>query len=147
MKKIKLTNGKYAVVDNEEFNFLNQWKWYISNGYASRDIFIKGNRKCIYMHRLINNTKENFVTDHINRNKLDNRKSNLRNATGSQNGINRGLNKNNTSGYKGIIWRKDTKKWQVRIRVNYKTFYFGCYKNIKDAIKARKESELKYHKV
>jgi len=71
MKRIKLTQEKVALVDDADFEFLNQWKWfYHQTGYA---------KSCHrYMHRLINKTPKGFHTDHINRNKLDNRKSNLR---------------------------------------------------------------------
>lgn len=145
MKKIPLTQGKFAIVDDEDFEKINQHKWHFSHGYAIRDAGRRKNKKHIWMHRLLNNTPDNLITDHINRNKLDNRKCNLRTVDWHKNGTNRGLNKNNTSGYKGIIWRKDNKKWQSRIKFNYKQIYLGCFNNIKDAIKARRKAEIIYH--
>jgi hypothetical protein len=146
MRKIKLTRGKFAIVDDEDFEYLNQYKWYCSfYGYAVRDEGGRKNKKAIPMHRFLNGTPSGLVTDHINRNKLDNRKVNLRSVTGSQNCTNRGLNKNNVSGHKGVIWRKDIRRWSARIKTNYKEIYLGCFINIKDAIKARKKAELIYH--
>ena len=76
MKEIKLTKGKVAIVDNDDFEFLNIQKWYLSShGYA-----VTGKSPHQYMHRIINKTPKNLLTDHINRNTLDNRKINLRNA-------------------------------------------------------------------
>lgn len=149
MKKIPLTKGKFALVDDEDFDHLNQWKWYYSAiGYAVRDVHVpKGKKVCVYMHRQINMTPEHLRTDHINRNKLDNRKENLRAVDGSQNGINRGLNTNNTSGHKGVVWHKDSQNWGARIKLHYKTIYLGRYKELKDAIRARKKAELKYHAI
>jgi len=144
MKKIKLTKGKFALVDNEDFEYLSQWKWhYIRNGYAARHSKVnEKERGYIYMHRQINNTPSGLVTDHINRNKLDNRKINLRNATNSMNGMNRNLNKNNSSGYLGVFWRKDRKKWIAFIKVNYKRMHLGNFYSKIDAIKARRGAEL-----
>jgi len=148
MKKILLTRGKFTIIDDENFEFLNQYKWYCdAYGYAVRDVGGRKNKKHIHMHRIINNTPENFFTDHINRNTFDNRKSNLRTVTGSQNGINRGLNKNNTSGFRGVVWRKDIEKWQASLKLNYKTIYLGCYKTIKEAVDNRKKAEKEYFKI
>lgn len=142
-KKIKLTQGKYAIVDNDDFDKLNQWKWWVDyRGYAVRDVGGRKNKKRILMHRLINNTPKGLSTDHINRNKLDNRRKNLRTVNQSQNLFNTGLPKNNTSGYKGIQWYKN--RWVARIKVGYKSIYLGRYIKLQHAIKARKEAELKY---
>lgn len=97
----------------------------------------------IYMHALLNKTPTGFVTDHINGNKLDNRKENLRTATSSQNGINRGKQINNTSGHKGINWYANA--WVAEIKVNQKKIHLGRFKNIDDAVAARKAAEQIYH--
>ena len=71
MKKIKLTKGKYALVDDADFKFLNRWKWFYSwNGYAKRNSLVNENKKkhkWVWMHRVVNNTPTGFFTDHINR--------------------------------------------------------------------------------
>src|SRR2546430_16319669 len=98
-RKIKLTRGKYALVDLVDYEWLSQWKWYCSaRGYAARRLYPEN--KVVYMHRVI--IPEGEEVDHINHDKLDNRKSNLRPCTHKQNLRSRGLNKNNKSGYKGV---------------------------------------------
>jgi len=115
MKKIKLNKGTFATVDNDDFEYLNQWKWYINNnGYAIRTKytklgFKKYKMKKVYMHRVVNNTPDNLQTDHINHNQLDNRRINLRSVTNQQNAFNASLNKANTSGTKGVSWSKERK--------------------------------------
>ena len=151
MKKIKLTKGKYTIVDNEDFEYLNQWKWFFKDtGYAVRSEYMKlginrYKRWRVYMHRVINNTPDNLQTDHINHNGLDNRKTNLRTVTNQQNAFNAGLSSANTSGAKGVSWSKTRKKWCAYIHINSKAIPLGRFFNIKDAISARKKAELKYH--
>lgn len=143
MAKIKLTQGKFALVDDDMFEYLNQFKWFCdSRGYAVRDIGGRKNKKRILMHRLINKTPKNLVTDHINRNKLDNRKKNLRSVTQRQNTFNAKLSKNNKSGYNGISFYKN--RWVARIKFNYKIIYLGRFLHLEDAILARKLGEQKY---
>ncbi len=85
------------------------------------------------------------LVDHINHNGLDNRKSNLRLCTGSQNIINCFLIKSNTSGYKGVSWDKKNKKWLVVIRVNGRKTHIGRYACIKEAAFAYDVEAIKYH--
>lgn len=145
MKRIKLSKGKFALVDNDDFDFLNQWKWYVSwNGYALRRECVNGETKYIRMHRQINSTPDGMVTDHINRNKLDNRRSNLRTASKSTNGFNTELRSTNKSGHKGVYWEKWSARWRAEIKVNYKKKSLGRYKSMNDAIVARKRAEFKY---
>jgi hypothetical protein len=148
MKKIYLvTKGKIAIVDDEDFDFLNQWKWYCNvGGYVMRHEKQKNyKRNTIWMHRLINNTPEGFDTDHINRNKLDNRKNNLRSLLHGKNLMNMGSRKNNISGKIGVGWHAMGKKWRAYISLNGKYLHLGDYKYKKDAIVARKKGELTYH--
>jgi len=148
MKKIKLTKGKCAMVDDEDFEYLNQWKWNVStSGYARRILYVKGlgAQGNVYMHRLINETPVELFTDHINQNKLDNRKSNLRVVTKSQNGMNRGKSKNNQSGVKGIYWDSWAKKWRAEIMVNGLRIRLGRYLDLRKARDARIMGEKQYH--
>lgn len=122
MKYIELTKGKKTLVDDEDYEFINQHKWHLSShGYAVRttktpSVAGKRHGKMIGMHRVILNTPSDMVVDHINGNKLDNRKSNLRNCTQAQNCQNQGLRRNNTSGYKGVHFHKQRiNKWQARL--------------------------------
>ena len=149
-QKIELTQGKFALVDDVDFVWLSQFKWVFNNGYAVISKYAGGGSKnpkriTIYMHRLINKTPEGFETDHVNRNKLDNRRINLRMASKSLNSINRGLRKDNTSGHKGVGWEKKRKKWYAAIMINQKSKYLGSFKAIENAILVRKEAERKYH--
>lgn len=139
MKKIKLTQGKYALVDNEDFEWLNEVKWFFDGNYAARK-----SPKKIYMHRLINQTSRDFETDHINRDKLDNRKCNLRSVTSSQNSLNLTVRKDNRSGVTGVFWRKDRQKWSVYINKDGKRTYLGHHKTREEALKIREQVTKEY---
>lgn len=141
MRKIKLTKDKYALIDNEDYLELNQWKWsYLNGGYAVR---IK-KEKMIYMHRVIMNPPKNMDIDHKNGNKLDNRKSNLRIATRSQNFANK-MSKNRW-GFKGV--KKDNNKkerqFMARITCNYKEICLGYYLTPQEAAIAYNNAAVKY---
>lgn len=139
MKRIPLTQGKYAIVDDEDFEWLNRWRWkYHKDGYAVRTA--TGNRN-VYMHREVNKTPKGLLTDHINRNGLDNRRCNLRTTDYRGNALNTGLPSNNTSGRKGVTWNKNRNRWQAQINSKKETVYLGLFENIKDAINARKRAE------
>jgi len=84
--------------------------------------------------------------DHIDRNPLNNRKYNIRVATDSQNMMNRGIQKNNTSGITGVCWIKEKCKWKAQIKINRKNINLGYFSNFDDAVKARKGAEKKYFK-
>lgn len=145
MRKIKLPQGKFALVDNEDFEWLNQWKWNLNNkGYASRNIRAKGGYKRIYMHRLVNKTPHGFFTDHINRNKLDNRKVNLRTVSHNQNQHNLNIFVTNTSGFPGVSWNKAMKKWESYIWNKNKKIRLGFFKDIEQAYEKRLLGEKLY---
>ena len=147
MKQIKLTQGKVSIVDDADHKYLSQWKWCFEGRYATRQPSRKlGKRKPIYMHRFILNPSEGMEIDHINRNKLDNRRSNLRICIHSQNLINRGIQKNNTSGYAGVTWYKPLKKWMASIKVDGRFKNLGYFKNKEDAILMRQKLAKLYYK-
>lgn len=142
MKKIELTRGKFALVDDRDLSFLNQWKWHLSaKGYAVR----KPGNKCIFMHRVLNNTPEGLQTDHINKNKLDNRRKNLRTVNNQKNHFNMPLQKNSTSGFVGVSWSKEKRKWYAYITLNDKMVSLGRYLLKKHAIFARRKAERTHH--
>ena len=159
MKYIKLNKGKYAIIDNEDFEYLSQWKWYIGrNGhypfteYAKRNRHIADKSKEIFMHRVIlekNGVEiEGKLVDHINHNGLDNRKENMRTATRSENKTNGIRYSNNTSGTKGIYFENSDhfklKKWKAAISINGKWTNLGRFITKEEAIKVRKKAENKY---
>lgn len=150
MKTIILTKGKFATVDDEDYNFLNQWKWHYQNaGYACRAEWIGiingiEKSKCILMHRIILNTPSDKHTDHINGNRLDNRRCNLRICNRKENQRNQLKQKNTSSKYKGVYWDKTKNKWFAGIKINRKTKYLGRWKNEEQAAWAYNKAAKKY---
>jgi hypothetical protein len=109
--------GKYAIVSAEDYTELNNYIWYVNGcGYAIRNIVKDGKPKGILMHRQIMNTPDDKVTDHINGDRLDNRRSNLRIATRAENNRNTPGTKGSTSDFKGVGWDERQGKWGVRIK-------------------------------
>ena len=145
MKRIKLTQDKIALVSDIDYTYLNQWKWCYHQGYAVRN----SKHTTILMHRLILERQgfKNFKQgDHINRRRLDNRRTNLRIATISQNAHNQKRPKNNTSGYKGVSWNTKDKIWRAQIGINGKVIYLGSYHSKLKAAKIYNIAAKKYHK-
>lgn len=132
-KQISISNGKaYAIVDDEDFDYLNSFKWRLSAGYAKSDKSRgKKDGKRVFesylMHRLVNRTPEGLMTDHINRNPLDNRKQNLRTATSADNQRNHPKRRGTSSIYKGVTWDRLNNKWRVSIKVNGKSYHLGRF--------------------
>lgn len=149
MKEIQLTQGQVALVDDQDFEFLNQWKWHLKKDgdrkYAVRNLpLLNGKQKRLSMHRLIMCMPDDVVIDHINGNGLDNRKCNLRICTNHDNLKNRRVSSNNTSGFKGVSWHKRDKIWQSRIKVNQKYIHLGCFKDPKEGAVAYNNAATKY---
>jgi hypothetical protein len=137
-KEIQLTCGKVTLVSDCDYEFLSQFKWYYypargrSPEEAKTNVKLqngKWTRK--YIHQLIaKRMGVEGIMDHINHNRLDNRRENLRPATNSQNGANsRKRTKPCSSRFKGVCWDKAKKKWKAHIRVNRKRFHLGYFHN------------------
>ena len=146
MKRIPLTQGKFAIVDDDMFEYLNQWNWWADKGrntyYAARH---EGNKK-IYMHRFIMKAKNRRIfIDHINDNGLDNRKCNLRLCNAAQNIVNSRGRKNRSSQYKGVSWCKSINKWEAFITVDYKKTGLGYFIVEEKAARARDKAVLKQY--
>lgn len=138
MKTIQLTQGKETIVDDEDYEMLMQWKWYFNNGYAKRTTGKRTksiNQKTIYMHRVIMNSPHGMVTDHINMDKLDNRRSNLRICNGHQNSCNQGKPISNTSGFKGVSLIQG-KYHRARLCVLGKEYHLGLFQTKEAAYEA-----------
>ncbi len=152
MKEIELTQGFKALIDDEYFERLNQYKWCYhkgktnNTGYAKREEQKNNKSKVIHMHReIMNVTDPKVQVDHIDLNGLNNQKYNLRLVTSSQNMCNKCKRKDNESGYKGVSWRETNKKWRVRIQINGKRVHLGYFDNILDAAKAYETASKIYH--
>lgn len=123
----------YVVVD-KEFAHLDKYKWGLNKGYA--DTIIKG--KTIKLHQLIIGKKEGMFTDHINHDRLDNRRQNLRFVTPTQNSWNSSISKRNTTGYKGVKYHKVNKNWNARIGSKH----LGTYQTAIEAARAYNEAAV-----
>lgn len=127
-----------ALIDKEDIPKVINSKWCKDkNGYVK-------NSKQEYLHRILFNKTDLFI-DHINGNKLDNRKENLRICNNADNLKNRvKLPKNNTSGILGVRFREDRNKWYTEIQCNKEKIYLGSFSSLEEAIKARLNGELKF---
>lgn len=133
MKQITLTRGMFAIVDDADFDTLQKYNWQMhKHGYATR----KKGLGHISMHREIMNPPSGFDVDHINGNKLDNRRANLRICSRHENTFNQGLRSNNNSGYKGVSWRKQERKWIAQIQANGKRKTIGYFDSAIEAARA-----------
>ena len=142
MKRIPLTQGKFAIVDDEDYDYLMQWKWQARKShrtyYAVRTCYCfppnKATRHTIRMHRVIMDVPQGKETDHINHDGLDNRKQNIRVCTRVENGRNQRPRKNTSSRYKGVSVFET--QWRAQIGHNGKKKHIGLYRSEVDAAKA-----------
>ena len=131
-----------SIIELEDVDIVSKYKWYMtSQGYC------RNAKHKLFLHELIMGEYDSskYYIDHINRCRLDNRKSNLRIVDGSLNGFNKGMQSNNTSGHVGVSWSKSRNKWESHIKVNQKKKFLGYFNDIKDAIKAREDAEIEYY--
>ena len=149
MKEIQLTHGKVALVDDGDYEYLNQWKWlaaphHTGTWYVVRSVTCEGKKKSIRMHRLIMDTPPNMEVDHIDHNGLNNQRSNLRNCTNSQNHMNRFPYKGRTSVYKGVYYKKSEKGYVAKIKINQVVIWGGTFKSEIEAAHVYDELAKKY---
>jgi hypothetical protein len=145
-RKIKLTQNQYAIVEPEDFEELNKYKWYAVNGghtfYAVRPGYNENyKRTTIKMHRQIMRPARDKYVDHINHNGLDNRRENLQCVTPEQNSWNRKKEKvGGSSKYTGVRWCEHRKKWRASIRRNGAKEHLGYFDSEIEAAKAYDEA-------
>jgi hypothetical protein len=149
MKKIELTQGKFAIVDDGDFEKLNKYKWHVHKSgyrfYAERNERRGFGRITAKMHREITNAPNDMYVDHIDGDGLNNTRSNLRVCTNAQNQYNSRKPSNNTSGFKGVSWHKRNKKWLARIKVNNKQNNLGYFDSLIEAAQAYDEAAKRYY--
>lgn len=150
MREIKLTQGYVALVDDEDFEKLNQYKWYAHTTDSNKIYAARHVKRNIteLMHRKILNAPNKVLVDHKNNNTLDNQTSNLRLCTHSENMRNSKPHKNSSSQYKGVYLqiREGTSWWVSEIRFNSNKFFIGRFKNEIDAAKAYNIYAINLHK-
>lgn len=145
MKLLVLSNTlKPSLIDDEDYDRINQYNWCAN--FDGHYICGRIGDDVVSLARFILGPCDihNAVVDHKNGDWYDNQKSNLRNATNSENLANRGLNKNNTSGYKGIDWDSKNRKYRVRIKVMYKEIWLGRHNTLQEAINAYNNAAIKH---
>lgn len=150
MRKIKLTQNKYALIDDEDFDIVSQYNWYTfpknNTYYAARTIRKRsGRRTTLFMHRfLLGLTDHKIEVDHVDHNGLNNQKLNLRPVTKSQNYMNQSKRKNCSSIYKGVHFCKQRSKWVAAIKYNSRKMNLGGFDSEIDAAKRYDEEARKY---
>jgi hypothetical protein len=150
MKRIPLTQGQFALVDDEDFDGVNSFVWFAKWNRCTKSFYAARNsvansasaRSVIRMHREILHAMKDSKVDHVNHDTLDNRRDNLRYCTHQQNARNMRLNIRNTSGFKGV--KRSGSNWQSSIKVDGITLHLGSFLRLEDAAAAYDEAALKH---
>ncbi|MGV1035336.1 MAG: HNH endonuclease [Microbacteriaceae bacterium] len=153
---LPLTRGQFSIHDVEDLEWVSQWNWrgHPTNAnaqiyYAERTVCRNGVRHTVQMHRALAERWgwdiEGKAVDHISRDTLDQRRTNLRVATAAQNSRNSKRNTKNTSGLKGVSWEKSKSKWRAQISINDADLYLGLFETKEQAAAAYEAASLKHH--
>lgn len=146
MTQIPLSRGACAVLDDEDGKRLSVYHYYLNGrGYAERKIPGTQHKTAYLHHDVMGAPPKGMVVDHINRNRLDNRRCNLRFASRTQNRVNSCPQKGGTSKYKGVSYHRQSKKWRSCITVNRKMISLGLYKSETEAAEAYNKAAMEYY--
>jgi hypothetical protein len=141
--EVILARGQIALIDDEDAELVLRWKWHLGTwGYVTRTI-LRGEK--MLLHRLLLSPPDGFQVDHINNDKLDNRRHNLRVCTAAENQRNRGALRGSLSKYKGVVFHYATGRWQAQISVDRRHIYLGLFDCEHEAATAVNVAVLKYH--
>lgn len=135
IKGINTRTGFEFLISKEDFDKVKDINWH-GNAYRYAKNNVVG-----LLHRYILDVPKGLEVDHINRNRLDNRRENLKICDRQENMKNKSLYKNSSSGYPGVKWNKKLEKWQVQININKKRIHIGVFDDLGEAIQARKSYE------
>lgn len=147
---LKRRNGDVlsAYIDTEDLKKIQEvdWSWYANFHKNSGTYYVMANAKkpdgsstLVGLHRFLMDQPSGLVVDHIDRNPLNNKKSNLRIVTAAQNNQNTRIQKNNRSGARGVYWCKQRNVWRAYVKVKGRYHYFGNHKNLQDAEAAARD--------
>lgn len=146
MKVIKITQGCRAFIDDEDFEKVSRYRWYLVRPLKSKTLkyaackkYPDGEKKTLLMHRLILNAPKGRPVDHIDRNGLNNQKSNLRICSIRENNLNCKIHKTNKSGYRGVCWHEQNSCYRAYFSLHNKTYHIGLFQTAKEAAIARNE--------
>lgn len=148
MKTISLNKGYVAIVDDEDFENVSRLKWCITSlnpDKPARKVYARHSSRCVLMHRFILNAPKGIHIDHINHDTLDNRKINLRLCTVSENLRNRGPERTNKSGFKGVYWNTRDKVWRAQIKLHQQVKPLGTFRFPQDGAMAYDRAAIQLH--
>ena len=141
-----MTGGHETIFSKRHFEKIKNYRWYVLNQAKNYTLYVRSPDINKYLHRLITDCPKEMVVDHINKNALDNRDENLRITTQAKNRWNSKQKNNNKAGIKGVS-KKNDGSYQAWIGLNHRRIYLGYFKDLNNAVMARKEAEKKYHNI
>lgn len=139
---LTVNTGREILIEESDYNLISEYLWCESKEGYARTTSKSNKNKSILMHRLIFGNRSPELIDHINGNKLDNRRCNLRGCSNSQNQMNRQVSKNKSSQYKGVHWASDRGKWRALIQKDKATYRLGDFETEDAAAIAYNEKAL-----
>lgn len=152
VKEIELTQGKVALVDDADFEWLSQFRWHVCKSKVSNTFYaarwtlrVDGVRSYVLMHRLIIEASSTEQTDHKDGNGLNNTRENLRSCSNTENQQNKPMQLNNTSGYKGVSMHKHTRRWRASISHEGRHKHIGYFDTPEDAAVAYDKTALELY--